>query len=76
MVATVSPLPSLAEFPEEKEDKELTLKQEKKQVSEKQFFHVQDVVSKKKWLKTILKHSWKKKWEMSYFLSESYWRYP
>ena len=47
MVATVSPLPSLAEFPEEKEDKELTLKQEKKQVSEKQFFHVQDVVSKK-----------------------------
>ena len=42
-------LPSLAEFPEEKEDKELNLKQEreKKQVSKKQFFHVKDGVSKK-----------------------------
>ena len=42
----MSLLPSLAELPEEKEEKDLTLKQEKKQVSEKQFFHVQDMVSK------------------------------
>ena len=70
----LSHLPSLAEFPEDKEDKELTPKQEKKQVSEKQFFHVQDMVSKKG-LKTNSKLSWKKK-ETSYFLSESYWRYP
>ena len=76
MVATVSPLPSLAEFPEEKEDKELTLKQEKKQVLEKQLFHVQDVVSKKKMVKNYFKTLLEKKWETSYFLSESYWRYP
>ena len=47
VAATIPPLPSLAEFPEEIEHKELNLKQErekKKQVSEKQLFHTQDIV--------------------------------
>ena len=72
MVAIVPLLPSLAEFPEEKEVKELNLKQEKKQVSEKQFFLVQDVLSKKmvkSYFKTLLGR--RGKWEMSCFLSET-----
>ena len=59
MAATVPPLPSLAEFPEEKEDKELNLKQERKIRFQKSSYSMyRTFYLKKKWLKAISKLSW------------------